>query len=177
MKLYTFIHNRQTLVGAEQDGALVKLPFADMIELICGGKTALTLAKKTVTDVKSKSLIPFKRVKLLAPVPRPGKIWCSGLNYKGHVEENPAATLLADPRFFSKLPQCVIGPGEPILHPGEKFQVDWEVELAVVIGKPAYRLTQQNAMSHIFGYTILHDVSARYVQFKDNNEQMGKNFE
>ncbi len=177
MKLYTFIHKKQTLVGAERDGALVKLHFADMLELIRGGKPALALAKKSLAAARPKSLIPFKQVKLLAPIPRPGKIWCSGLNYKGHIEENPKAKLLADPRFFSKLPQCVIGPGDPIRHPGEKFQVDWEVELAVLIGQPAYRLTQQNAMSHIFGYTILHDVSARYVQFKDNNEQMGKNFE
>lgn len=71
----------------------------------------------------------------------------------------------------------MIGPGASICHQGARFQVDWEVEFAVVIGKPAYRLTQRNAMDHVFGYTILHDVSARYVQFKDNNEQMGKNFE
>jgi 2-keto-4-pentenoate hydratase/2-oxohepta-3-ene-1,7-dioic acid hydratase in catechol pathway len=81
MKLYTFIHKKQTLVGAEREGALVKLPFADMLELIRGGKPALALAKKTIGAAKPKSLIPLKQVKLQAPVPRPGKIWCSGLNY------------------------------------------------------------------------------------------------
>jgi 2-keto-4-pentenoate hydratase/2-oxohepta-3-ene-1,7-dioic acid hydratase in catechol pathway len=55
--------------------------------------------------------------------------------------------------------------------------VDYEVELAVVFGKPCHRATQQNAMSHVFGYTILHDVSARWIQFKDKNEDMGKNFD
>ncbi len=177
MKLFTFVHQKKTHVGAERDDALVHLPFADMLELIRGGKTALTLAKRTVANAKAKLLIPFHKVKVLAPIRRPGKIWCSGLNYKGHVEENPKAKFLADPRFFSKLPECVIGPGKAIRHPGEKFQVDWEVELAVVFGQRGYRLTQERAMDHVFGYTILHDVSARYVQFKDNNEQMGKNFE
>jgi 2,4-diketo-3-deoxy-L-fuconate hydrolase len=176
MKLYTFIHRKQTHVGAERDGALVKLPFADMLGLIRGGKAALALARKTVAGAQPKALLPFKQVKVLAPIPRPGKIWCSGLNYKGHVEENPKAKLLADPRFFSKLPETVIGPGEAIRHPGEKFQVDWEVELAVVFGQRGFRLTQEKAMDHVFGYTILHDVSSRYVQFKDNNESMGKNF-
>jgi 2-keto-4-pentenoate hydratase/2-oxohepta-3-ene-1,7-dioic acid hydratase in catechol pathway len=177
MKLYTFAHQKKSLVGAEVDGALAPLPFGSMLELLRGGQAAFALAKKTLASTRAKALLPFRKVKLLAPIPRPGKIWCSGLNYKSHVQENPSAKLLADPRFFSKLPQCVIGPGAVIRHPGEKFQVDWEVELAIVMGRPAYRLTQQNAMKHVFGYTILHDVSARYIQFKDNNEQMGKNFE
>ena len=155
MKLYTFIHQKQTQVGAERDGALVPLPFADMLALIRGGKLALAVAKKTVANARPKTFIPLKKVKVLAPIPRPGKIWCSGLNYKGHIEENPKAKLLADPRFFSKLPECVIGPGEAIRHPGEKLQVDWEVELAVVFGRRGYRLTQEQAMDHVFGYTIL----------------------
>jgi 2-keto-4-pentenoate hydratase/2-oxohepta-3-ene-1,7-dioic acid hydratase in catechol pathway len=176
MRLYTFKDSRKTHVGAELDGGLVKLPFHDMLELIRGGNPALALAKKLVAKTKPNSLIPLSKVALLAPIPRPGKIWCSGLNYKGHIEENPKAKFLGDPRFFSKLPECVIGPGEAIRHPGERFQLDWEVELAVVFGRRGYRLTQEQAMRHVFGYTILHDVSSRYVQFKDNNEQMGKNF-
>ena len=119
----------------------------------------------------------FADVTLQAPVPRPGKIFCSGLNYKSHVTENPNAKFLQDPRFFSKAPSIVIGTGEPIKHPGEQFLVDWEVELAVVFGKKCYRTAKKDAMKYVFGYTILHDVSARYIQFKDNNEVMGKNFD
>ena len=74
MKLYTFIHQKQTHVGAERDGALVKLPFADMLALIRGGKPALAEAKKTVASARPKSFIPLKKVKVLAPIPRPGKI-------------------------------------------------------------------------------------------------------
>jgi 2-keto-4-pentenoate hydratase/2-oxohepta-3-ene-1,7-dioic acid hydratase in catechol pathway len=110
-------------------------------------------------------------------VPRPGKMLCSGLNYKSHIEEEPGAHFLKDPRFFSKLPSCVIGSGSPILHPGEKFQVDYEVELAVVFGKTCHRVSQKDALKHVFGYTVFHDVSARWVQFKDANEIMGKNFD
>jgi 2,4-diketo-3-deoxy-L-fuconate hydrolase len=176
MRLYTFVHRKETFVGAEREDGLVTLPFPSMLDLIQGGGPALALARKTVASAKARSSIPLSRVKVLAPIPRPGKIWCSGLNYRGHIEENPKARLLADPRFFSKLPECVIGPGEAIRHPGPRFQVDWEVELAVVFGRRGYRLTQERALQHVFGYTILHDVSARYVQFKDNNEQMGKNF-
>jgi acylpyruvate hydrolase len=76
-----------------------------------------------------------------------------------------------------KTSSAVIGPGDAIRWPGAKFEVDYEVELAVVIGRTARRLTQDNALRHIFGYTILHDVSARWVQFKDKNEDMGKNFD
>jgi 2,4-didehydro-3-deoxy-L-rhamnonate hydrolase len=177
MKLYTFVYQKKTHVGAELDGTLVKLPFASMLELIEGGKAALALTAQKIKSAKARDLVPLRKAKILAPLPRPGKIWCSGLNYKSHVTENPTARFLADPRFFTKFPQCVIGPGEAIRHPGEKFRVDWEVEFAVVFGRTGYRLTQENAMSHVFGYTILHDVSARYIQFKDNNEQMGKNFE
>lgn len=177
MKLYTYIYQKQTLVGAELDGALVQLPFADMLALIRGGKAALSLARQTIANADPQKLVPLRRVKLLAPIPRPGKVLCSGLNYRSHVEENPNAKFLADPRFFAKTPNTVVGPGEPILHPGERFQVDYEVELAVVFGQRARRLTQAGAMRSVFGYTILHDVSARWVQFKDNNETMGKNFD
>jgi 2-keto-4-pentenoate hydratase/2-oxohepta-3-ene-1,7-dioic acid hydratase in catechol pathway len=177
MKFYTFVHQKQILVGAELDGSLVKLPFSDMLELIRCGGAALSLARQTMERAKPKALVPLRKTKLLAPIPRPGKILCSGLNYRSHVEENPNAKFLEDPRFFAKLPNTVIGPGAPILHPGERFQVDYEVELAVVFGRRGNRLTQASAMRHVFGYTILHDVSARWIQFKDNNETMGKNFD
>jgi 2,4-didehydro-3-deoxy-L-rhamnonate hydrolase len=176
MRLYTFRSGGRALVGAERDGGLVPLPFSDVLSLIRGGKPALALARKAIANPRIRAAVSLSRARLLAPIARPGKIWCSGLNYRSHVEENPKAKLLADPRFFSKLPECVIGPGEPIRHPGTRFQVDWEVELAVIFGRRGHRLTQERAMDHVFGYSILHDVSARYVQFKDNNEQMGKNF-
>jgi 2-keto-4-pentenoate hydratase/2-oxohepta-3-ene-1,7-dioic acid hydratase in catechol pathway len=122
----------------------------------------------------------FEEVRLLAPVPRPGKILCSGVNYLSHKEENPNATLPESPFFFAKLPSAVIGPGQPIVHPKRSLtrQVDYEVEFAVVIGASGMRETPEDeVMGCIFGYTILHDVSARDVQFKDNQITLGKNFD
>src|SRR5262249_13910398 len=126
---------------------------------------------------EAEATVPLGSVRLLAPIPRPGKILCSGLNYHSHIEENPDARFLDDPRFFAKMPSVVIGTGAPIRNPGREYQVDYEVELAVVLGKPMYRVPEADAMNHVFGYTIFHDVSARYIQFKDNNETMGKNFD
>jgi 2,4-diketo-3-deoxy-L-fuconate hydrolase len=198
MRLYTFESNkRQQLIGAEMAGRLIDLNAAhsarpgsraavlasSMLELIRGGELALKQARQALAfaEKNPKRAKTFSydlsQVKVLAPIPRPGKIFCSGLNYRSHVEENPAATFLADPRFFVKVSSAVIGPGEAIRWPGEKFQVDFEVELAAVIGRSARRLTQKNALHHVFAYTIFHDVSARWVQFKDKNEDMGKNFD
>jgi len=122
-------------------------------------------------------LYEFGDVKLLAPIPRPGNIFCCDLNDRSHVEENPAAVFLEAPGFFVQASSAVIGPDEPIRWPGERFQVDYEVELAVVVGKTGRRLTLKNAVEHIFGNTIPHDLSSRWVQIKDKNEDMGKNFD
>ncbi|HKX60612.1 MAG TPA: fumarylacetoacetate hydrolase family protein [Verrucomicrobiae bacterium] len=198
MRLYTFeTKKRQQLIGAELEGRLIDLNAAhaarlnrrsavlarSMLELICGGERALKQARQALAFAKKNPkraaacTHDLTKVKVCAPIPRPGKIFCSGLNYRSHVEENPGASFLADPRFFVKVSTAVIGPGEAIRWPGAKFQMDYEVELAVVIGRTASRLSQASVMQHIFGYTILHDVSARWIQFKDKNEDMGKNFD
>jgi 2-keto-4-pentenoate hydratase/2-oxohepta-3-ene-1,7-dioic acid hydratase in catechol pathway len=199
MRLYTFATKVRDQIGVELNGRLVDLNAAhaarlgrsrldavlaeSMLDLIRGGPTLWQQARRALAFAE-KNPGPARRfthdlakVRVRAPIPRPGKIFCSGLNYRSHVEENPAATFLADPRFFVKVSSAVIGPGEPIRWPGEKFQVDYEVELAVIMGPRARRLTQENALAHVFGYTIFHDVSARWVQFKDKNEDMGKNFD
>jgi 2,4-didehydro-3-deoxy-L-rhamnonate hydrolase len=175
MKLYTYSQANQMFLGAEKAGKLVNLTaifgINDMAKLIEVYDT-LPVAEKVAT---ANELIDFEDVKILLPV-KPNQILCSGLNYKSHILENPNAKFLSEPRFFAKLPHTVVGPYEPILHPGEKFLVDFEVEFAVVFKSSAYRLSSENAMEYVFGYTILHDVGARYIQFKDNNEIMGKNF-
>lgn len=176
MRLYTFIAKREQKVGAERDGKLIELPFPSMLDLIRAGDKGLRAARQALKR-KDAPTHDLRKARLLAPIPRPGKILCSGLNYKSHVQEEPGAKFLEDPRFFAKVPSVVIGPNAPILHPGEKYQVDYEVELAVVFGKTIRHVTQANAMDAIFGYTILHDVSSRWIQFKDANETMGKNFD
>jgi 2-keto-4-pentenoate hydratase/2-oxohepta-3-ene-1,7-dioic acid hydratase in catechol pathway len=184
----------ESILAAEEDGVLIDINAAfisgseshtiianDMLSFIAQDDANKIKAKQAINyalaNPAEELTYTFTEVTVQAPIPRPGKIFCSGLNYKSHITENPNAKFLNEPRFFSKAPSIVIGPGQPIKHPGEKFQVDWEVELAVIFGKKCHRATKENAMDHVFGYTILHDVSARYIQFKDNNEVMGKNFD
>ena len=152
-----------------------------LLDLLRGGERALDAARAALAFAErsgdARFILPASAVRLLAPIPRPGKILCSGINYRGHLEENPGAKLPETPFFFSKLPSAVIGPGEPIVHPAATSQLDYEVELAVVIGRTLHRARESEVTPAIAGYTILHDVSARDVQFKDNQITLGKNFD
>lgn len=120
---------------------------------------------------------PLKTARLKAPLPRPGKVLCSGINYRGHLEENPTAKLPEEPFFFAKMPSVVIGPADPIVHPAQTKQLDYEVEFAAVIGRRMKDTPESAVMNCVAGYTILHDVSARDVQFKDGQITLGKNFD
>ncbi len=115
------------------------------------------------------SALPLADIHLLAPLLYPGTIYCAAANYTDHYHEmtmlggKPDKTVLS-PYFFLKAPrQAVIGPGEAIRlpSPAVSTKIDWEVEIGVVIGRPAFRVSQAHAMDHVAGYTILNDVSAR----------------
>ena len=121
--------------------------------------------------------IPREHVRLLAPVPRPGKVLCSGINYHSHFAENPHAVMPSEPFFFAKLSTSVCGHGDDIVHPARTQQLDYEVEFAVVIGRALHRADEADVMAAVFGYTLLNDVSARDVQFRENQITLGKNFD
>ena len=112
-------------------------------------------------------------VRLEAPVPRPSKIICIGLNYLDHVKES-GAEIPKSPLIFSKFNTCVAASEDPILLPTGSEQVDFEAELAVVIGRRAKNIKLEDAMSCVFGYTNFNDVSARDMQFADGQWQRGK---
>ena len=178
MKLYTFEYDGRERIGAERDGRLVDLTGAypgDLMRFIRDSQSALRSARDAVAT--SALTYGFDEVRVRAPLPRPGKILCSGVNYRGHLQENPTATLPEAPFFFAKLPSAVIAPGELIVLPRASAQVDYEVELAVVIGRRMRHTPAGEVMNGVFGYTILHDVSARDVQFKDQQITLGKNFD
>ncbi|MEU4673199.1 fumarylacetoacetate hydrolase family protein [Amycolatopsis sp. NPDC023774] len=133
---------------------------ASMLDVIQAGTAAL----ESLVDSPLRS--PLETVTLRAPL-RPGKIVGVGLNYTEHVAES-ARTLDTEkelpqrPVLFSKPATAVVGPGEPIRHNGDlTAQLDWECELAVVIGKTAKRVPAEDAMDHVFGYSIVNDISAR----------------
>ncbi len=113
------------------------------------------------------------RIHLCAPVPRPGKIICIGLNYRDHAEESGMA-IPVSPIIFSKFSSCAIGANEPIRLPSASVQVDYEAELAVVIGRRAKGVRRAEAFDYILGYTNFNDVSARDFQFADGQWQRGK---
>ena len=118
-------------------------------------------------------LIDIGDVKIEAPVPRPGKIICIGLNYRNHAEESGMA-IPESPIIFSKFSSCTIASGEAIKLPSASTQVDYEAELAFVIGRTASNVSAANAMEYVFGYTNFNDVSARDLQFADGQWQRGK---
>ena len=172
MRLVTYELNGSQGVGVLINGAIAPTSYRDMSALILAGDDGLAEARRAAAGGER-----VHGAKLLAPIPRPGKILCCGVNYLSHKEENPAATLPTEPFFFSKLPSAVIGPDEPIVIPYAECQADWEVEFAAVIGKRAKHVAREEALDCVFGYTLLHDVSARDVQFKDNQITLGKGFD
>ena len=103
---------------------------------------------------------PFVTGTPLAPIARPGKVVCIGLNYRDHAEES-GLTIPSEPVVFNKFSQCVIGPEEPVILPAVSSKVDYEAELVMVIGKRGKRIAKQDAWGYIAGYTIGNDVSAR----------------
>jgi len=117
--------------------------------------------------------LPRTAVRLHAPIADPGKFICIGLNYRDHAEEtgNP---IPKEPPIFAKWNNTVLDPGEPILRPRGSKQLDWEVELGVVIGRTARHVSREQALDYVWGYTIVNDVSARDFQFITTQWAAGK---
>ncbi|ARU63009.1 hypothetical protein CBW65_20050 [Tumebacillus avium] len=116
----------------------------------------------------------FAKVKVLSPTV-PSKVICIGLNYKAHAEER-GKQLPEEPMMFLKPPSSIIGTGEEIVLPDIAKDVEYEGELAVVIGKRAYQVSAADAAQHVFGVTVLNDVSERYYQAKDGQWGRAKGF-
>ena len=133
------------------------------------------VAKLSEKDATSHS-ISLKSVKLLAPIVTPSKIICLGLNYRDHAKEQNAA-IPDEPIIFMKPRTAIIGPNESIIKPSFVHQLDYEAELAIVMGKKCRNVSVSDAESCIFGYTIMNDVSARDIQFKDKQWTRGKSFD
>ncbi|NLR70500.1 fumarylacetoacetate hydrolase family protein [Novosphingobium sp. ERN07] len=184
MKLVTYRANveAEARLGALVDGLVVDLASygeangvelpSSMLELIDLGPQAV--AQVSAMLAKAGSLfplgtaVPLANVKLLAPIPRPRKnVFGIGLNYTEHVAESAksldtSADLPRQPVIFSKPPTSVIGPDEPIVHDAKiTQQLDWEVELATIIGTRAKRVSREDALNYVFGYTVCIDMSAR----------------
>lgn len=190
MKLVRFRHNKRESYGVlsrdrilclRQLAGNLKLDLPASLEEFVGlGKNQVQelddLLKRTSKSEIQDSSCPVDRVSLLAPIESPRKIICLGLNYRDHAAEQNAA-IPDEPVIFLKPPTAIIGPNEEIVKPSFVKKLDYEAELAVIIGKKAKNVSASNARSHVFGYTILNDVSARDIQFKDKQWTRGKSFD
>lgn len=134
------------------------------------------VAKTVVENPNWANRFDQKDVTLAAPIPRPGKIICIGLNYRDHAAES-GMEIPKSPVIFSKFSSCAIGPNAPIVIPNGSTQSDYEAELAFVIGRKARNVSRDNALDYVFGYTNFNDVSARDFQFADGQWQRGKSCE
>lgn len=169
MKIVTFSHADQKPRPGILDGdTIIDLSaqgFADVRELIASGRSPRPEGTR----------IALHEARLLAPVQKPPRIFCIGLNYRDHAIESKME-IPAVPTVFLKLNSAVIGPGEAIVLPKLSQQPDYEAEFAVVIGKGGRNIPAASWQDHVFGYTILNDVSARDVQLATSQWILGKSF-
>ncbi|NP_001086239.1 fumarylacetoacetate hydrolase domain-containing protein 2 [Xenopus laevis] len=147
-----------------------------MREFLEMGESALQTAKSALDS--NQHILSRSNISLLAPITNPEKIICIGMNYVDHcLEQN--VPVPKEPIIFNKFASSIVGPSDPIRIPEESQEVDWEAELAFVIGKKGKNIKEEDAMDHVVGYTVAHDVSARDWQMKKNGKQwlLGKTFD
>lgn len=177
MRLVTFELDGKSrpglLSGADQVIDLHYSGFDSMlqvIESVCSGETKLD-------DVHpSDRLLPLSSVRLLAPIPTPRKFICVGLNYLDHAKES-GAEIPKVPTIFNKFATTVIGPNESIVLPKVSTSPDYEGEFAVIVGRGGRHIQAENWREHVFGYSVVNDVSARDYQRATTQWLMGKTFD
>ena len=181
MKLLRFQDGSKICLGVLDDESIIDLSpiahdYPTMLSIIAGGDGALARIREVVA--MREHTIPLAGVRLLAPLERPGKFLAIGMNYRKHIAESER---LGVPRpkqqyWFNKQTSCISGPFDDIVTSVTE-ELDYEVELAAVIGAPAKNVNEKNARQHVFGYTVCNDVSARDWQFHSPTFTMGKSFD
>lgn len=168
MRFVTFLSGKQARPGLILNDHVMEVGFGSLLELIESG-----------TDVKAlatSSKYRFSDVQLLAPIPRPRKLICVGLNYRDHAAET-GAQIPKVPTIFNKFATAVIGPGANVVLPKVSKAPDYEAEFAFVIGKGGRNIEADDWQNHVFGYTMVNDVSARDYQRATSQWLMGKTFD
>lgn len=176
MKLVTFKHDRRVKIGAVCDTDIVdgSSIAADMIDFLAQGDTARIALQKLIDSGAPR--IALADVQLLAPVPRPGKFLGIGLNYAEHIDET-GRDRPEYPLFFTKQATCIIGDGQAIHCPAVSEKVDYEGELAFVIGRRCKNVAVEQARQVIAAYTICNDVTVRDWQQRSPTWTLGKSFD
>ncbi|HVY83675.1 MAG TPA: fumarylacetoacetate hydrolase family protein [Caulobacterales bacterium] len=181
MRLVTFSHGEGSAIGVLRDHGVVALGAeapATMEALLAAGADGMALARKALERGET---TPLKDVKLHAPVQKPSKFLAIASNYQSHIDEvmaaNPSYVPPTSQRWFAKLPSCINGPFDPIMMPPEGADLDYEVELAVIIGRRCRRVRAADARTVIAGYTVCNDVSVRDWQKRSPTIMLGKSFD
>ena len=182
MKLCTFTRAGEQRLGAVRGERIVDLRAADpalpgsMLELLQGGDDALERARRALESARGEHERARAEIALLPPVPNPAKIACIGLNYRDHAAEVKMA-LPEHVTVFAKWPNTLIGDGAPIVIPSLSHRVDYEAELAFVVGKRAHAVAEEDAGAYIAGYMCFNDVSVRDYQSRTSQWTIGKVFD
>jgi 2-keto-4-pentenoate hydratase/2-oxohepta-3-ene-1,7-dioic acid hydratase in catechol pathway len=161
---------------------------ASVLELIADAETYLPHLQSLVEHSEAlrehNAVLDLNSITLTAPIPQPRKnIMCMAVNYSEHARETAAARSRSTaaptrPILFTKAPTTINGPyGNVIIDPEVSTEIDWEVELGVIIGKPGKNITEGNAMAHVFGYTVINDVTARDLQKRHVQYFKGKSLD
>ena len=179
MRLVTFQRESYAEPGILFEDQLIGLRgagFTDLRALIAGGADALDRAQRWLINPPGGERIEAATASLLAPIPRPPKIVCIGLNYRDHAAESRMA--IPDvPTVFAKFPTAAIGHRQPIVLPKASTKPDYEAEFAVVIGRGGRRIKRDRALDHVAGYSLFNDATIRDFQLRTPQWTMGKNFD
>ena len=174
MKLTTYQSDRGPRVGVVSEGLVFDAGFEGaMIDLIRQWPAVRAAVEKNLASGVG---LPLAQVELLAPVPRPGKVFAIGLNYADHIEESKMATP-EHQVWFTKAVTSINGPYAPVQIPKISGFVDYEVELVAVIGKGGKHIPAEKASEHIFGYAVGDDVTERFWQHRTPQWSLGKSFD
>lgn len=163
------------LIG-DQVVSLAGAGFPGMLSVAASGPAGRAKIESYILDPPADSTHPLSSVQLKAPIPRPPKMICVGLNYRDHAAE-ARQEIPKVPTIFAKFPNIVIGPGQPIVLPKNSRKPDYEAEFAFVIGIGGRHIPSHAWKEHVFGYTVFNDVSARDFQMASSQWLMGKSFD
>ena len=177
MRLVTFVEGEKAArPGLVVDGGVVDLGAVGFKDAIAFMSAPVSVqADVAGAAARSRTRIALEEVRLLAPVPNPPRIFGIGVNYAEHAAESGSKTRDV-PTVFIVLSSAVVGPGADVVLPPNSSMVDYEAELAVVIGKAGHRIAASEWEEHVFGYTMMNDVSARDVQRATTQWSLGKSF-
>ncbi|SFR99933.1 2-keto-4-pentenoate hydratase/2-oxohepta-3-ene-1,7-dioic acid hydratase (catechol pathway) [Granulicella pectinivorans] len=183
MRLVSYVFNEEVGAGLQSESLeyifpLAPLGYADTLSFLYAGEDAWAEAAEAASaaDLDSDQVIRTDEADLLAPIAMPGKFICIGLNYRDHAIESNMQ-LPKTPVVFTKFSNCITGDNTTVVIPSMTTQLDYEAELAIVIGREGKNIPAEDWADYVFGYTIVNDLSARDIQLATSQWSLGKSFD